>query len=78
MSKQLPTSRCKWMTDDERNDWKNLNCNLEVDLEYPELLHNLYNDYPLAAKHVKIVNVDKLISNLNNKSYCVVHYENLK
>ena len=29
MSKQLPTSGFKWMTDDELDDWKNLNCFLE-------------------------------------------------
>ena len=54
MSKQLPTSRFKWMIDDELDDWKHLNCILEVDLEYPEQLHNLHNDYPLAPECVKI------------------------
>ena len=36
MSKQLPTSGFKWMTDNELDDWKHLSCFLEVDLEYPE------------------------------------------
>ena len=27
---------------------------LEVDLEYPEGLHNLHNDYPLAPEKVKV------------------------
>ena len=27
---------------------------LEVDLEYPEELHNLHNDYPLAAEKTKV------------------------
>ena len=48
MSNQLPTSGFKWMTDNELDDWKHLNCFLEVDLEYPEDLHSLHNDYPLA------------------------------
>ena len=78
MSKQLPTSGFKWMTDNERDDWKHLSCFLEVDLEYPEDLHNLHNDYPLAPERVKIRNVEKLIPNLNNKTNYVVHYENLK
>ena len=30
MSKQLPTSRLKWMTDDELDDWKHLSCFLEL------------------------------------------------
>ena len=32
MSKQLPTSGFKWMTDNELDDWKHLSCFLEVDL----------------------------------------------
>ena len=78
MSKQLPTSVFDWMTDDELNDWKHLSCILEVDLEYPEHLHSLHNDYPLAPEHVKIGDEEKLIPNLNNKTNYVVHYENLK
>ena len=78
MSKQLPTSGFKWMTDNELDDWKHLSCFLEVDLEYPEHLHDLHNDYPLAPERVKIGNVEKLIPNLNNKPNYVVHYENLK
>ena len=77
MSKLLPKSGFEWMTDDELDDWKHLSCILELDLDYPEDLHNLHNDYPLAPKRVKIGNIEKLISNLNNKTNCVVHYENL-
>ena len=66
------------MTDDELNDWKHLCCFLEVYLEYPEDLHDLHNDYPLAPECVKIGNIKKLIQNLNNKTSYVVHYENLK
>ena len=78
LSKQLPTSGFDWMTDDELDDWKHLSCFLEVDLEYPEDLHDLHNDYPLAPERVKIGNIEKLISNLNHKTNYVVHYENLK
>ena len=78
MSKQLPTFGFKWMIDDELDDWKHLSCFLEVDLEYPEDLHDHHNDYPLALEHIKIRNVAKLIPNLNNKINYDVHYENLK
>ena len=78
MWKQLSTSGFKWMTENELDDWKRLSCFLEVDLEYPEDLHDLHNDYPLAPERIKIENVEKLIPNLNNKTNYVVHYENLK
>ena len=78
MSKQLPTSGFEWMTDNELDDWEYLSCSLEVDLEYPENLHDLHNDNPLAPKRVKFGNIEKLIPNLNNKTNYVVHYANLK
>ena len=78
MSKQLPTSGFKWMTDDDLDDWKHLSCFFEVDLEYPEDLHDLHNDYPLAPDRVKIGNIETLIPNLNNKTNYVVHFETLK
>ena len=76
--KQLPTSGFEWMTDDELDDWKHLSCFIEVDLEYLEDLHDIYNDYPLAPERVKIGNIEKVIPNLNNNTNYVVHYENLK
>ena len=54
MSKQLPTSGFKRMSDDEFDDWKHLSCFLEVDLGYPDDLHNLHNVYPLTTERVKI------------------------
>ena len=52
MSKALPTNGFKWMTSDELDNWKNIHedgvgCILEVDLEYPNELHDFHNDYPL-------------------------------
>ena len=66
------------MTDDELDDWKHRSCILEVDIDYPEDLHDLHNDYALAPERVKIGNVEKLIPNLKNKTNYVVHYENWK
>ena len=48
------------------------------DLDNPEDLHDLHNDYPLAPDRIKIRTVEKLIPNLNNKTKYVVHYANLK
>ena len=60
MSQYLPTGGFKWMTEKQINniDLAKYNENsekrliLEVDLEYPKELHDLHNDYPLAAERV--------------------------
>ena len=78
MSKPLPTHGFKWINEEELEDWESFSCILEVDLEYPESLHDPHNDYPLAPETVTVNNVEKLIPNLRNKNKYVVHYENLK
>ena len=52
MSKPLPTREFKWMNEVELENWRSFSCILEVDLEYPERLHHLHNDYPLAPERV--------------------------
>ncbi|KAL9979619.1 hypothetical protein ACROYT_G017302 [Oculina patagonica] len=62
MSQYLPTGGFRWLTQkqiDETNLAKykedsNKGLILEVDLEYPNELHNLHNDYPLGAEKVKV------------------------
>ena len=58
MSQALPTGGFKWLTEKKisninlanyKNDSKK-GLILEVDLEYPKELHDLHNDYPLAAE----------------------------
>ena len=78
MSKPLPTKGFKWMSEAELQDWKNHPCILEVDLEYPNELHDDHNEYPLAPERIIVGKVEKLIPNLNNKTRYVTHYENLK
>ena len=79
MSMKLPTHGFKWMTEKELPCWGRYPCILEVDLEYPEDLHDLHNDYPLAPERIMCKNnVEKLIPNLRNKERYVLHYENLK
>ena len=51
---------------------------LEVDLEYPDKLHDLHNDYPLAPEVMKIGKVNKLTPNFNKKTKYVLHHRNLK
>ena len=85
MSEKLPTHGFKWLTGGEmeknyenRHNLNKMLCILEVDLEYPENLHDLHNDYPLCPERVKCKNgVEKLIPNLRDKKKYVLHYKNL-
>ena len=62
MSQYLPTGNFKWMSDKEikRIDLGKFKADgkkgliLEVDLEYPQELHDLHNDYPLAPEKTKV------------------------
>ncbi len=47
MSEPLPTHGFEWMTD-ELTNWRDIPCELEVDIEYPDELHDLHNDMPLV------------------------------
>jgi len=78
MSQSLPVSNFKWMTESHLENWREIPCILEVDLEYPKELHDLHNDYPLAPERIVVNKVEKLISNLWDKNKCVLHHRNLK
>ena len=87
MSEKLPTHGFKWLAGGEMEKlfnnrviqvWEKTPCILEVDLEYPENLHDLHNDYPFCPEKVKCKNgVEKLIPNLNDKTKYIIHYKNL-
>ena len=87
MSLKLPTGGFKWLTDKEIANlfnnqivqvWEKTPCILEVDLEYPDELHDLHNDYPLCPERLECDNgVKKLIPNLGDKNNYVIHYKNL-
>ena len=58
MSQYLPTGGFRWLTEKQINklnlvkyeEDSNKGLILEVDLEYPEDLHDVHNDYPVAAE----------------------------
>ena len=87
MSLKLPVHSFKWLSNKEIENlynnqivqvWEKTPCILEVDLEYPEELHDLHNDYPLCPERVECdKGVKKLIPNLRNKNNYVIHYRNL-
>ena len=64
MSQYLPTGGFKWLTEKQinkinlaqYNEDSNKGLLIEVDLEYPKELHDLHNDYPLAAERVCVNN----------------------
>jgi len=70
MSKPLPTHGFKWMNEEELEDWRSFNCILEVDLEYPESLHDLHNNYPLAPERVTVNKVDTNTKSEKQKEVC--------
>ena len=86
MCNPLPVGNFEWMSDSELKNWKNHSCSsirpsgciLEVDLEYPEDLQDLHNDYPLAPERLKNGGVEKLIPNICNKSKYIIHHKTLK
>ena len=60
MSKYLPCGRFKWLKNIDKFDIMSINDKspigyfLEVDLEYPDELHELHNDYPLAPEKLAV------------------------
>ena len=62
MSQYLPINNFKWVKDINKIEQKLTNIKnnsstgyvLEVDLEYPQELHDFYNDYPLATEKINI------------------------
>ena len=93
MSQYLPTGNFRWMTDKEiskidlgkyKADGKK-GLILEIDLEYPQELHDLHNDYPVCLENIKVSNdnisiglVSKLIPTLRDKKEYVLHYHSLQ
>ena len=78
MCQKLPVGDFNWMTKKELENWKKIPCVLEVDLEYPQELHDFHNEYPLAPEIKEINGVKKLVPNLENKKKYVCHYRILK
>ena len=87
MSQPLPTGEFRWIKCD---NWdpvrlvnmfsaeKNYGYLLEVDVDYPEELHDLHNDIPFMCAKMKVNEVEKLIPNLYNKRKYIVHIRALK
>ena len=74
MVKHLPYSNYKWGNPEEFNSEKIMNIEdegdegyiFEVDLQYPEELHDLHNDYPLAVEKLSIT--ENMLSEYNKNT----------
>ena len=51
---------------------------LEVDVEYPKILHDLHSDLPFLPEKMKIGKCNKLVCSLYDKKDYVVHIRSLK
>lgn len=88
MSLFLPYGSFEWVSNFNQIDVRNVPDDssvgyiLEVDLEYPQELHELHKDLPLCPVHytppISGWGIPKLITNLFSKEKYVIHYQNLK
>jgi hypothetical protein len=88
MSDYLPQKDFVWLTNTEIetldisdiSDTADTGFILEVDLEYPQNLHNYHNDFPFCPENIVPPEgkFPKLIPNLYDKTKYIIHYKNLK
>ena len=83
MTRPLPVGDFSWTNSDKLENWEKIPCVIEdrqiyLDLEYPEELQDLHNDYPLAPESLEKNKVWKLIPNLNDKEQYILHERNLE
>ena len=87
MSQQSSLNDCKWVKNISEfnedfiksyNDESDEGYFLEVNVQYPEKLHNLHDDLQFSHERMKIENVEKLVPNLHDKTGYFIHIRNLK
>ena len=87
MSQKFPVNKSEWIKDTSQfNEGFIKKCNeesderyfLEVDVQYPEKLHEPHNDLPFLPERMKLEKVEKLAANLHDQTEYVIHIINLK
>ena len=86
MSQKLPVNKFEWIEDTSpfnKDFIKNHNEKidevyfLEVDVQYPEKLHEIHNDLQFLPERIIIGKVEKLVTNLHDKTEYIIHIRNL-
>ena len=82
MSQKLPVSNFDWIEDTSQFNEDFIKSDegyfFEVDVQYIQKLHELYNDLPFLPERMKIAKVERLLANLRDKTKHVIHIRNLK
>ena len=89
MTQKLPVNNCEWIEDTSQfndedfiknyNEERNEGYFLEVDIQYPEKLYELYNYLPFLSERMKFKKLANLVTtNIYNKTEFVIHIGNLK
>ena len=87
MPQKLPVNNFEWIKDTSQfnedfikkyNEESDEGYFFEVDVQYPEKLHELHNDLLFLPDRMKIEKVEKLAANLHDKTEYVIHIRNLK
>ena len=77
MSQKLPINNFEWIKDTfqfnedlvkRSNEESNEGYFVEVDVQYPEKLHELHNNLPFLLEGIKIYKVEKLVTNSHDKA----------
>ena len=75
MLQKLPVNNFEWIEDTSRSNEDFIKSYkeetdqryfLEVDLQYPQRLHELHNDLPFLTERMKLEKVEKLVTNLHD------------
>ena len=87
MSQKLPVNNFEWIEDTSQfnedfiKSYNEESCEgyfLEIDVRYPEKLHELHNDLPFLPERMKLEKIENLVTNLYGKAESVIHIRNLK
>ena len=87
MSQTHPVKKFEWIKDTfqfNKDFIKNYNEEsgegyvFEVDVPFPEKLHEPHNDLPFLPERIKIEKFQKLVANLHDKTEYIIHIRNLK